>query len=94
MQSIWLSSKQLHSDTALNFLSALAALTAAVFWFLSAYPSLPMMVSYWGYVTQSDTFFHALKWSARMSAIAAVFAGLSAALFAFATLLNAQHSQD
>jgi hypothetical protein len=58
--------------------AALFALAAAVFWFLSAFRKLPSMMNYWGDAPASDPFYQAVKLSAKMNTVAAVFSGLSA----------------
>jgi hypothetical protein len=59
--------------------TALFALAAAVFWFLSAYGKLPPMPGmYWTQVPETDPFFRAIKFSAGMNKIAAFLIGLSA----------------
>ncbi len=58
--------------------TAIFALGAATFWFLSAYGNLPPLQSYWGSAPPDDPFFIALKSSAKMNTIATVFSGLSA----------------
>jgi hypothetical protein len=62
----------------LDFGAALFALVAAAFWFLSAYGRLPPMVPYWDQVPESDPFYVAVKFSARMNRYAAGLSGLSA----------------
>ena len=58
--------------------AAVSAFVAAVFWFLSAYGSLPPMITYWDAVPESDPFYRAVKFSALMNRWAAGFSGLSA----------------
>jgi hypothetical protein len=62
-------------------IGAVFALAAAIFWFLSAYGKLPPIVTYWGGAPESDPFYQALKFSARMNTIAAICSGCSATLF-------------
>lgn len=62
----------------LDWGTAIFALAAAVFWFLSAAGSLPKMVAYWDQAPETDAFFVAIKFSASMNRIAAAFSGLSA----------------
>jgi hypothetical protein len=61
--------------------SAVFALMAAFFWFLSAHGKLPPMVSYWDSAPETDPFFQAVKFSALMNTWAAGFSCLSAFLF-------------
>jgi hypothetical protein len=58
--------------------AAALALVAAFFWFLSAYGKLPPMLTSWGSVPTDDSFYQAVKFSAAMNTVAAVFSGLSA----------------
>jgi hypothetical protein len=58
--------------------AAAFAFVAAVFWFLSAFRSLPVMGQYFDHVPPNDPFYQAIKSSARMNTCAAVFSGLSA----------------
>jgi hypothetical protein len=58
--------------------TALFALIAAVFWFLSAYGKLPPLIAYWGQAPESDPFYAAVKFSAEMNRWAAGLTGLSA----------------
>jgi hypothetical protein len=58
--------------------AALFALFAALFWFLSAYGKLPQMVAYWDQTPETDPFYVAVKFSAKMNACAAGLSGLSA----------------
>jgi hypothetical protein len=67
--------------------AAIFALIAALFWFLSARGELPPMVSYFDQAPASDPLYAALKFSARMNSIAAIFSGL-AALCVFAGILT------
>jgi hypothetical protein len=62
----------------LDIMTTLFALAAAVFWFLSAYGSLPQMVTYLGYTPENDPFYLAIKFSAAMNRYAAALSGLSA----------------
>jgi hypothetical protein len=62
--------------------AAVFAFVAAVFWFLSAARPVPPMVKNWDSTPESDPLYLAVKFSARMNAIAATFAGLSAILLA------------
>jgi hypothetical protein len=58
--------------------SALLALVAAVFWFLSAYGKLPPMIAYWNQTPENDPFYEAVRFSAVMNKWAAGFSGASA----------------
>jgi hypothetical protein len=58
--------------------SAVFALVAAVFWFVSAYGKLPPIVAYFDYTPEHDPFSKAIKFSARMNRWAAALSGLSA----------------
>jgi hypothetical protein len=60
--------------------AALTAFFAAGLWFLSAYGKLPPMRAYYDQAPDTDPFFKAIKFSARMNSLAAVFSGLSASL--------------
>jgi hypothetical protein len=57
---------------------AIFALIAAVFWFLSAYGSVPPMVTYFDSAPPDDPFFVAVKRSAFWNCWAATFTALSA----------------
>ena len=58
--------------------AAFFAFLAAFFWFLSSYGKMPPMVDYWDSVPETDPFYLAVKFSARMNKWAALFSGLSA----------------
>jgi hypothetical protein len=58
--------------------TAVFALLAAIFWFLSAHGKLPPMVSYLDRAPKNDPLYVALKFSASMNTIASVLSGLSA----------------
>ena len=58
--------------------TAIFALFAAVFWFLSAYGKVPPMLSYWDQVPDTDPFYRAVRHSVKMNKWAAVFSGISA----------------
>lgn len=62
----------------LDIASAVFALFAAGFWFLSAYGKLPLNLIYLGTVPEADPFYAALKYSADMNTWAALFSGCSA----------------
>jgi hypothetical protein len=62
----------------LEISAALFAFAAAIFWFLSAYGKLPPMIAYWDQTPQTDPFYLAVKFSARMNRWAAGLSGLSA----------------
>jgi hypothetical protein len=61
--------------------SAILALVAAVFWFLSAYGKLPPMIAYWDQTPENDPFYLAVKYSASMNRWAAGFSCASAVCF-------------
>jgi len=65
---------------ALNIVAALAAIIAAVFWFLSAAGKLPPMVTYWDSTPSTDPLYQALQNGVRMNRIAAIFCGPFGAL--------------
>ena len=58
--------------------AAAFAFAAAVFWFLSARGKLPQMGQYFDDVPADDPFYVAIKFSAQMNRLAALFSGLSA----------------
>jgi hypothetical protein len=62
----------------LNIVSALAALGAAYFWFLSVRGKLPPMLTYWGAAPADDPFYMAFVRGVKMSRKAAISAGVSA----------------
>jgi hypothetical protein len=68
--------------------TAFFAFVAAVFWFLSAYGKLPPMVAYWDSTPDSDPFYQAVRFSARMNKWAAIASGVSAVLFGFRISLS------
>ncbi len=70
----------------LEVAAAFFAFVAALFWFLSAYGKIPPMVAYWDKSPDTDPFYQALKFSARMNRWAAIFSGLSA-VFGGASIL-------
>jgi hypothetical protein len=59
-------------------IAAILTLVAAVFWFLSAYGKLPVMVAYWDQTPDNDPFYQAVKFSAKMNRFAAGFSRASA----------------
>ncbi len=61
-----------------ELLSAIAAIVAAAFWFLSATRKLPTILPYWDKTPENDPFFMAIKHSATMNRWAAGFSGVSA----------------
>jgi hypothetical protein len=63
----------------LDLATALFALAAAVFWFLSSYGELPPILAYWDAPPPSDPHALAVARSARLNSIAALLSGLSAA---------------
>jgi hypothetical protein len=68
---------------ALDISTAILALAASIFWFLSAFGRLPQMVTYLGYTPEWDPFYSALRFSANMNTCAAVFSGLAALCMSF-----------
>jgi hypothetical protein len=58
--------------------AALFAFGAAVFWFLSAFGTVPPMLAYWDGTPPSDPFYSAIKSAAAMNSCAAVLSGISA----------------
>ena len=62
----------------LDVTAALFAIVAAVFWFRSAYRKLPPFVAYWGQTPDSDPFYKAVRFSAKMNRLAAAFSCASA----------------
>jgi hypothetical protein len=72
--------------TLLDTGTAVFAFLAAVFWFLSAAKKLPPMVTYWDSAPETDPFFVAVRFSAKMNTRAALFSGLSA-LCAFGSVI-------
>ncbi len=63
----------------LNIGAAVFALTAAIFWFLSAYGDVPPMLTYWGGAPVDDPFYQSVRFSAAMNKWAAIFSCASAA---------------
>lgn len=61
----------------LDIATGICAFVAAIFWFLSAYGTLPPIVSYWGHTPEDDPFLVAIKYSAAMNTWAATFSGFS-----------------
>ncbi len=57
---------------------AVLALAAAGFWFASAYPPLPPMLTYWGFTPETDPFRQAIVFSAKMNGYAAICSGIGA----------------
>ena len=62
----------------LDLATALFALVAAVFWFLSAYGKVPPMLAYWDATPATDPYRKAVERAARLNSIAAALSGLSA----------------
>lgn len=62
----------------LDIVSAIFALFASSFWFLSAYGKLPIMQTYWDSTPDDDPFYKAVKYSAIMNKWAAAFSAVSA----------------
>ncbi len=58
----------------LEIIAAMLALGAAGFWFLSVSPwePLPQMLAYWGFTPESDRFWQAIVFSAKMNGYAAL----------------------
>ena len=69
-----------------------AALAAALFWWLSARVHLPAPKPYWTETPDDDPFFMALRHSANLNSVAAVFAGLSVFLTAVASWVRNQNT--
>jgi hypothetical protein len=74
----------------LDFATALFAIVAAVFWFLSA-GNPPRMMQYWGSVPENDPFRLALVFSAKMNGWAAGLSGASALCMALKIMI--QHTR-
>jgi hypothetical protein len=72
----------------LDSVAAISALAAAFFWFGSAWGELPPMKMYWGGAPPDDAFFVAVKKSAQMNWIAALFSGVSALFIGIASLIR------
>ena len=72
----------------LTLLSAVTALGAAVFWFLSAAGDLPPMLTYWDKAPPGDPLYRALQSGVRMNRIAAALSGCSAFAYCAATLVS------
>jgi hypothetical protein len=77
--------RKLHAAS--SIVSAVAALFAALFWFLSSADKLPAILEYWE-PTDDDPVLRALQHGIHMSRIAAIFAGLSAVAMAVGTLIQ------
>ncbi len=65
-------------EKCLDIGAALFACVAAVFWFLSAYGTVPPMRTYWGSTPENDPYYQAVKFSAAMNTLASGFSGASA----------------
>lgn len=74
----------------LDTAAAVAAFVAAAFWFASAYGKLPKMISYWGYTPETDPYYLAIQFSAKMNRWAAGFSGLSALCMSISLLVHRQ----
>ena len=74
--------------TIVSGLSVLFALAAAALWAWSSLVNLPVIGSAYGAIANLDPFYAALKKVARLNALAAVCAFLSAALQAWALYLS------
>jgi len=72
----------------LNIVAAMFALTAAIFWFLSAYGELPPMLTYFDGAPANDPFYQAIRFSAVMNKWAAFFSFGSAASMGMAGLFR------
>ena len=70
----------------LDIASALFALGAAIFWFLSAYGTLPHNLIYLGTDPEADPFYSAIKHGAEMNTWAAALSGCSALCIFFKVL--------
>jgi hypothetical protein len=68
--------------------AALLALTAAVFWFASAFGEVPRVAIYWDHAPENDPFSQSIKFSARMNVWAASFSGASALSWAMSLLAH------
>jgi hypothetical protein len=62
----------------LEICTAVFAIAAALFWFLSAFGPVPPMKTYWGATPSSDSFYSGMKYSATMNTYAALLSGISA----------------
>jgi hypothetical protein len=70
--------RKTHGEMWLDASAAVFAFAAAVFWFLSAYETLPPMVAYWGRTPESDPLYLAMESAAHMNTWASIFSGLTA----------------
>ena len=75
-----------------DLLTAGLAFIAAVFWFLSAYGTLPPLIAYYDSTPETDPFYQAVKFSARMNRYAAFFSGLSALSMALRLFIPSRSS--
>jgi len=79
-------------DFFLNAGAALSAFVAAGFWFASARGKVPIADPSWGGIGKTDAeIISAMKYSAKLNSIAAVFAGISALFIAVDIALKALH---
>jgi len=69
----------------LDWGAIVAALAAALWWWLSARVHLPAPKSYWTEAPDDDPFFRAIRYSADLSSVAAGFTGLAVLLTAIAS---------
>jgi hypothetical protein len=76
----------------LTLASAVTAIFAAAFWFLSAAQAPPPLRTYWDAAPPSDPFFKAVAEGIVWNRLAALFAGISAACTAAATLLQVRRN--
>jgi hypothetical protein len=72
----------------LDVATAVFAISAAVFWFLSAYGKLPPMIAYWDATPETDPFRIAVTYSAKMNRWAAGLSGFSALCMAIKIIIS------
>jgi hypothetical protein len=75
-------------EKSLDVATAVFAISAAVFWFLSAYGKPPPMVAYWDATPETDPFRMAVTFSAKMNRWASGFSGLSAMCMAIKIMVS------
>jgi hypothetical protein len=68
----------MHLVNLLEYAAAFFALSAAVFWFLSASKDVPTLETYWDAVPTNHPFITAMRFTAKMNRWAAILSGLSA----------------
>jgi hypothetical protein len=90
----------------LDIIAAVFAFLAALFWFVSAWGEMPPILPYWDQTPESDPFYKAVKFSARVNRWAALFSGVSAlcagvrlfvpalCIVVWMTLLGTSYAQD